>query len=257
MIALNDAVLEVDEFWNQLGDVFADIDPAVVDLDGAVQFFGAVFRIPEKEDAPDTDVDAFKLDPEERIVYIVIKFFVKGVHVLGSDGFLRLLPDRIWRVDHDPVEIRCGEIDGGLGEVEVFFDDVVHEQRLFQIGVLLIQIEDDVRADTGFAAGVHGVGHIGQAVPAYGRFVFLIRLGLDGDMLGQHEGGIEADAEMADDGILAGLVVLIDEVRRAGEGDLVDIFVDIVRTHADAVVADDHALCFKVERDGYPAFKIL
>ena len=73
----------------------------------------------------------------------------------------------------------------------------------------------------------------------YGGSALLIGKGIDLYLVGYHESGVEAQAEMADDLILAGFVfVFLQEIRSAGKGDLVDVFLHLVGGHADSVV--DH-----------------
>ena len=62
-----------------------------------------------------------------------------------------------------------------------------------------------------------------------------------------HKGRIEAQPEMADNLFLAGLVlVFFQEIRCAGECNLVDIFLHLVRGHAKAVVDKFQGLFFRV-----------
>ena len=62
---------------------------------------------------------------------------------------------------------------------------------------------------------------------------------VDGHLVGNHEYGIEAQTEMTDDAgifLIFVLGVFLHEGLRAGERDLVDVGLDFVLRHADAVV---------------------
>ena len=62
-----------------------------------------------------------------------------------------------------------------------------------------------------------------------------------------HERGIEAQAEVADDLVIVGLVlILLQESGRAGEGDLVDIFLHLFGGHAKSGVDEFQGFLFRV-----------
>ncbi len=69
-----------------------------------------------------------------------------------------------------------------------------------------------------------------------------VALGFDFDLVGDHEGAVEAQAEVADDLRVFAAVLLAgvfgDEVVRAGERDLRDVLLDFLGRHADAVVGE-------------------
>ena len=65
-----------------------------------------------------------------------------------------------------------------------------------------------------------------------------------------HECGVEAQAEMTDDLILVGLVlVLLHEIRCAGKCDLVDVLLDLVRRHTKTVIDELQGLLLRVHDD--------
>ncbi len=102
------------------------------------------------------------------------------------------------------------------------------------------------------AAFPHLIADAVFADPAHGHIPFPIGQGVDGDAVGRHEGGIEAQAEVADDtgGIFARVV--FEEFLSAGEGDLVDVLVHLLSGHTDAVVRHADFTFFLVQghRDG-------
>ena len=63
-----------------------------------------------------------------------------------------------------------------------------------------------------------------------------------------HEAGIEAQAEVADDGV-AFMLVLLQELLGTGEGHLVDVATHLIGRHADAVVTDGEGLGLPVDAD--------
>src|SRR3546814_3609041 len=64
--------------------------------------------------------------------------------------------------------------------------------------------------------------------------------GEHGDAVGDHEGGVEADAELADQARVGLLLAAhrFEEPARAGAGDAADVGHHLVARHADAGVAD-------------------
>ena len=98
-------------------------------------------------------------------------------------------------------------------------------------------MQRDRCAKTLSAALVHGVGAAAVALPVHRLRAFLIGQGIDGHKACHHEGTVKSKSEMADDLIVACLVlVLRKEGLRAGEGDVVDILLDLVSRHADTVI---------------------
>ena len=86
------------------------------------------------------------------------------------------------------------------------------------------------------------------AGPVDGLGAFLPAEGVDGDFLADHEGGIESEAEVADDGVEL-VLVFLEELAGGGEGDLVDVAVDFLLGHADAAVDDLEGLFLLVQLD--------
>ena len=75
----------------------------------------------------------------------------------------------------------------------------------------------------------------------------MIRFGEDIHAVGDHERGIEAKSEVADDVGRVIALVFGQEVLRAGEGDLVDVAIDLLGGHADAAVGDMDGLVVLVD----------
>ena len=74
--------------------------------------------------------------------------------------------------------------------------------------------------------------------------------GIDGHLVGHHESGIEAEAEVSDDLVLVGLVlILLQEIRRTGKGHLVDVAVDLFFGHAQAVILYLDGLFVRIHRN--------
>ncbi len=80
--------------------------------------------------------------------------------------------------------------------------------------------------------------------------VLLIRTGTDLHLVRHHEGGIEPQAEVADDLVfIFDIFELLHELLGGGESDLVDIFADFIGGHADAVVLDGQGAGILVDAD--------
>ena len=128
--------------------------------------------------------------------------------------------------------------------VEQFHQFVLVDELL---EVVILHMQDD------FGAAVSLVdlfeGEVGRTVaaPLNRLCVFLIRFGEDIHAVGNHEGGVESESEVADD--ISGVVALVlgEEVLRTGEGDLVDVAIDLLGGHADATVDDMDGLVVLVD----------
>ena len=107
---------------------------------------------------------------------------------------------------------------------------------------LLFQVQDDVGAARLLFALLDGVAAVAGRFPAGSRSPCLPPLaGDERDPVGHHEGGVEADAELADQlrVVLDGfLLQALHEGAGAGAGDGADVLLHLGDRHADAVVAD-------------------
>ena len=117
-------------------------------------------------------------------------------------------------------------------------------------------MEDDARAPLGRL--LKREGRDGERALAVGRPAKGVRLAgaarFDHDLVGHHEGRIEADAELADQRLrLLARVFrrqLVEEGLGAGAGDGAEARGQVLARHADAVVGDGERLLVGIERDG-------
>ena len=111
-------------------------------------------------------------------------------------------------------------------------------------------MKDDVRSVGGPAAFRDFIAHAVLGFPVDRFRAFPAGQALDFHLLADHEYGIEAQAEMADNvALLLRLVLkLLHELRRAGKSDLVDIFPHLVRRHPDAGIGNPDRLPLLVHR---------
>ena len=72
-------------------------------------------------------------------------------------------------------------------------------------------MQDDVRTALAAAAGLEDVLGVALAAPVDGLSAFLVGLRLYLYAAGDHEGGVEAQPEVADDGYLI-ILVLVEEL---------------------------------------------
>ena len=114
---------------------------------------------------------------------------------------------------------------------------------------VLFDVHDDVRAygvplrlGNGVALRAGGL-----PLPGLGLAVFLRH---HGDVVGHHEGRVKAHAELADDVGVRVLALLPAELIAAAGGDNAQVVLQLVRAHADAVVADGEGPGILVHRNG-------
>ena len=102
-----------------------------------------------------------------------------------------------------------------------------------------LQVHDDIGAHGVLFARLDSVAVHTGGLPAV-RLLTAVLFGDDGDLVGHHEGGVEAHAELADNVGVGGLLALqlALELEAAAIGDDAQIVLQIVLVHADAVVAD-------------------
>ena len=132
-------------------------------------------------------------------------------------------------------------LDGVAHIVAVLLDDGNNAVFIQEIIVVVgLGVRLDVQDDLGAGGVLLGGGHF-VAVHAGGLplpcFIRAIGLGNDRDLVGNHEGGVEAHAELTDDVDVLVLVVFL-EVQRTGVGDGAQILFQFLFGHADAVILD-------------------
>ncbi len=132
--------------------------------------------------------------------------------------------------------------------VGVLLHQLVEPIAVEELGILLLvrvglEVQNDVRADAVLFAFRDRVAVRAGGLPAIGALRAVL-LRDDGDVVRDHERGIEAHAELADDVDVLLLAGLLTEAVRAGRRDHAEIVLQLVPVHADAVVA--HGQCARV-----------
>ena len=120
---------------------------------------------------------------------------------------------------------------------------------LLVLGVVL-EVHDDVGADAVLFAHADGVAVRAGGLP-FIRLLSSVLPRAHGDVLRDHERGIEAHAELTDD-VDAGVLLLrslLTELVRAGGGDHAEVVLKLLLVHADAVVGHGEAPCVLVDAD--------
>ena len=188
-----------------------------------------------------------EMNPEEGLVRHGIEFAIERLVVLLLEVLRLLGPERIGVVD-DVVLVGVlllavlpfglfakDNIDGK--ETAIFLQQVADAVFLQEFLGFVVNMEDDVGTAVGLLALADFVGRTAVAHPAHGSGILAITAGDDFHFLGHHKGAVEAQTEMADDGVGI-LLVFLEEVVGAREGNLVDILVNLLGGHTDAAVAD-------------------
>ncbi len=111
-------------------------------------------------------------------------------------------------------------------------------------------MKHDVSAAVGFFALVNLERRRTVARPLHGLCALAVAERHDVHAVGHHKCRVEAQTKVADDGRSV-VLVFLQEVVCAREGYLVDVFVDLLRRHADAPVADGERLRLLVGRDAH------
>ena len=198
------------------------------------------------------------MNPEQRFVghwiQILIEFLIIFIcHISRLTNPCRLdIVDDIVFVGIDIFAVfpflLLSECDGNWQVTAVLGQQAVDLVFVQEIFVLVVNIQDDVCSAIFFFRLFQCVFGCAVAAPFHRNGSFFIRFGDDLHFLGNHERRIETKSEVADDG---GCVVLVffNELFCAGEGDLIDIFVDLFGSHTDTAVGDFDRIA--IEADMY------
>ena len=160
-------------------------------------------------------------------------------------------------LDHHIVVTKLGLVDGFVflfricllqenlyrHEGAILADNLTGTVFIGELQAVLIEEQGNLGTDL----CADSLGHIvlGAAVtfPVNRLCALLIGKGIDMNLVRYHEGRVKAQSEMTDDLIVIGLVlVFLQEISRAGKGDLVDVFLDLVCRHAQSGI--DEFQCF-------------
>ena len=180
--------------------------------------------------------------PERRLVGAVRQVLVKGAILLVADLVLGFDPDRFLGVDDLAVHLdRMGDVAG------IALDDGLELPRFGVVLAVVLEMEDDLGASGGDLGGgdPEGAGAVGFPLPA-AAFGLFVAAGADADAVGDHEGRVETDPELADQRERR-LVPRADggrfeKLTRATVGDRAEVCHEFVMGHPHAVVADHQLL---------------
>ena len=156
------------------------------------------------------------------------------VFVLGDVGLV-LQPQRL-----DLVDPLVFEQDREADEVAVGGDEVLETVFLGVFGELRLQLQDDLHAARNAVAFLDRVAAHTIAGPDERLALMTPAAGVDLDLIGHHEGRVEADAELADHVARRAAAFLhrLEEGLRAGVGDGAKVLDQLLAGHADAVILD-------------------
>ena len=163
------------------------------------------------------------------------------------------LPDRLGflRVLH-------GEVNLNRHETAVLLNDFLCLVVVREFHTVVRQVQCDGRADRRTIRITHGIFGASVAFPVDCLRILLVGQGVDCHQIRNHERGVEAQAEVADDLIIVGLVlVFVQEGFRAGESNVIDILPDLVRRHAKAVIDDLNLSAVRIQNHVDPCLVII
>ncbi len=183
--------------------------------------------------------------PGERVDAVVREVLVELAIVLVIDVAFRSRPECLGVIDRFERGLRVRGIrthtDRNGDVVRIAPHQSAQRVGVREALVLVPQVQDDTRAPIRLLAGLDAEFTLAFRFPAHagrGGFTGLARP--DFDALRDHEGGIETDAELADElGVLALIArEFLHEVGGARARDRAELAHDLVARHADAVVRD-------------------
>ena len=257
IVGVNHAAHETQIGRQQLFGIVHDEDAAHVQLDAA-----PVFAIPQVEGGVGRQVQqhrvlllAFdaRMHMRERRLEVMRHVLVKLIVLIVVDFLARSRPQRGGTVDRFlalPVYLNHSDGDGDV--VGIFTDDGLQPVGVEKVVLTRPQLQDHLGAARFTLDVFDRVTALPVRAPAHA--VFGAEAGAARDQchfLGDDEGRVKADAELADQ---ACVLLLIagqrgEELARAGLGDGADVVDDFAAAHADAVVDNRQRARFLVHPD--------
>ena len=254
---IDHAVQEGEEVGDYVIHVVGDEHLVAVELDLVLVDGHTLLDLGEVQHAGEVEgIIYVQMNPEHRFLVEGIEGFVEVLVVLvlqvrrglGPYGFD--VVDDIVFVGLDLLAILplglLAEDDRDRHELAVLAQKLGNAAFLGELGAVVVEVE----GDDGTAVFLLAVFHIilGRAVagPFDGLGAFLPGEGVDGDLLADHECGVESESEVAD---YALVLVFLEEFAGRREGYLVDVFIYLLGGHTYAVVDYAEYLFLLVELD--------
>ena len=132
-------------------------------------------------------------------------------------------------------------------ERTVFGDDLPGAVLVGEFQALLIEEQGDLCTYGLSGACRHGEFRTPITLPVNRLCSFLIGKSIDVDLVRHHKCRIKTQAEVSDDLILIGLVLILrQEIRSPGKCDLVDVFFHFLRGHAKTVIDEFQSLLIRI-----------
>ena len=222
-----------------------DVDAAHVELHAVTGV-----RVPEVERRLARQVEqqrvlelAFQvlMQPVQRLGEIVREVLVEGLVVVLGEFGLRPRPQGRGLVDRlHALALSLLHADGEGDVIGVLVNDGAQAPDVEELVGVLAQVQHDLGAAFGLLDGLDLVLAVAPGTPAHAMLASQARpAGGQRHFVGHEEGGIEANAELADQVcILLGIAgEALEELPRAGLGDGADMLDDFLAAHADAIVA--------------------
>ena len=142
------------------------------------------------------------------------------------------------------------EDDGHGQETAILLQQALDASGLEEFLLVFVKRQNNVGAALGLVTVLHLKLRRAVTRPVHGLGAFLPAQGAYFHLLGHHEGRVETQTEVTDDGI-GGVLVFLEELLGSREGDLVDVLVDFLGCHADAAVAHGERSGLLIDGDGH------
>ena len=135
-------------------------------------------------------------------------------------------------------------------ELAVFVEQAGDRSILEVLAELIVDMQHDVGTALSLDGIFHRVLGVAFARPMDCLRVLFVGLREDLHFLAYHEGRIETETEMTDNGFRF-VLILREELLGAGESDLVDVFIDLLSGHAYSVIRDRQGLLILIYGHAY------
>ena len=143
--------------------------------------------------------------------------------------------------------VRLGQVDLRGHKGTVLLDDFPGLVLVAELQAVLIQKQGDDRSHLGPVPLAHGELRAAVTLPVNRLRPFLIRKGINVHFIRHHKRGVKSQSKVTDNLVrIALILVLFDEVRGAGECDLVNVFLHFIRRHTQSIVYKSKRLLLRV-----------
>ena len=201
-----------------------------------------------------------QMNPKQRLILHGIKLTIELLVILILQRRRRLHPQRLHTVNHVvlvgfhllavfPLGF-LAKNHGHSHELAIFVEQLGQLALIQKLLAILAHVQHHIRATPSLLGLFKLISRRTIARPFHRLGTFLVRLRDDVHTVAHHEARIETQTKVPNDGIGI-ILIFIQEIGHTRERNLIDIFLNLLGRHTNAVITNRDGLCRLIQRDAH------